>query len=71
MNKHGKKERRNYWIDIVLVDIFSAGIISILLFMNSLTYVPKPTIQWEVVKTQDKDYNRHILTDEQLSQLYT
>lgn len=71
MNKHGKKGRRNYWIDIVLVDIFSAVTISILLFMNSLTYVPKPTIHWEVVKTQDKDYNRHILTDEQLSQLYT
>lgn len=71
MNRHGKKGCRNYWIDIVLVDIFSASIISILLFMNMITYVPKPTIHWEVVKTQDKDYNRHILTDGQLSQLYT
>ena len=75
MNKHGKKKRRNYWIDIVLVDIFSASIISILLLLNSLipyTYTEnEPYEAGNVVKSEDKDYNRHILTQEDLSQLYT
>ena len=73
MNKHGKKGRRNYWIDIVLVDIFAASTISILLLFSLFTYIPDVKgVNWEkVVKSEDKDYNRHILTQEDLSQLYT
>ena len=72
MNKHGKKKRRNYWIDIILLDILTASMVSILLLCNMLKTPTKyPDITWEVVKNEDKDYNKHILTQEDLSQLYT
>lgn len=72
MKRHGRK--RNYWIDIVLVDLFVACTISILLLCSMLIDTDIDTVypvHWEVVKTQDKDYNRHILTDSDLSRLYS
>ena len=71
--RHGKKSR-NYWIDIVLVDLAVTFTISILLLLNTFIpyqYPEDPVEIREVVKKQDKDYNRHILTTEELSQLYT
>lgn len=65
--RHGKD-----WIDIILVDIVTISIISILLFLSSLIPYTYPSSNFnEVVKSEDKDYNIHILTQEELSQLYT
>ena len=74
MQKHGKKNR-NYWVDIILVDLAIFSMISALLLLNSLipyTYPQnEPYEGGNVVNSQDKDYNIHILTDNELSQLYT
>ena len=72
MKKTWQKRRRNYWIDILLFDILSLSLISILLLLTSLipyTYPIQDTNQ--VVKNENKDYNIYILTDEDLSKLYS
>lgn len=72
MKKTWQKGRRNYWIDIILVVLFTISIISILLLCSLFIHIPDVKgVSWEkVVKSEDKDYNIHILTNSELSQLY-